>query len=604
MSWQLSSAALVLLSLAFAFWWYERSNPPAKLIALVATLAAVAALGRDAFVAVPDVKPITAIVLVGGVAFGAGPGFAIGATAGLMSNMLLGQGPWTPWQMLGWGLVGMIGGGLGAFQRRLGPVTLALACAFSAEVFNLIVDLFTWTGGASHTLEAFWLVLDGAAVFDITHVIASFGFGLAFGPTLLRMLTRARARLQVDWRPSEPHGAPAPSVLAGLLVAATALGLAQVGRPVRAQAQPATNARATQASSRYSREIAYLEGAQNPDGGFGASTGQSSSELYTGWSAIGLAAAGQHPLDVRRDGHSPLRALEREASSLQGAGDIERTMLALYACGVPVDSIAGRDLLGELLHFKEHDGSFAGQVNLTAFAIFALRAAGRSAGDPSVRAAGRWISGQQDSDGGFNFATGGGSSDVDDTAAALQGLIDAGITKGPVVSRALRYLTAAQNLDGGFAMQRGEESNAQSTAWAIQGLIAAGRNPAKMRRNGSRTPIGYLQSLVAPNGSVRYSRTSSQSPVWVTAQALTALAGRPLPIAPPSKARPASIAKAVTATPAPHPAAPRRRRAPTVIPAVVPRTQTQKTTAVELRLQVLARSAGVLAGMLLGPILH
>ena len=87
-----------------------------KLVAVMATLAAMAALGRDAFVAVPDVKPITAIVLVSGVAFGAGPGFAVGAISGLASNVLLGQGPWTPWQMLGWGLVGLIGG---AARERL-----------------------------------------------------------------------------------------------------------------------------------------------------------------------------------------------------------------------------------------------------------------------------------------------------------------------------------------------------------------------------------------------------------------------------------------------------------------------------------------------------
>src|SRR5208282_2084199 len=119
-------------------WWYERSRPPVKLVAVIATLAALAALGRDAFVAVPDVKPITAIVLVSGVAFGAGPGFAVGAISGLASNILLGQGPWTPWQMLGWGLVGLIGAGLGRLtSRQMSPLALALACAASAEVFNL-----------------------------------------------------------------------------------------------------------------------------------------------------------------------------------------------------------------------------------------------------------------------------------------------------------------------------------------------------------------------------------------------------------------------------------------------------------------------------------
>ena len=110
MSWQLASFATRRSARSAArSGGTSAARPPAKLIAVVATLAALAALGRDAFAAVPDVKPITAIVLVSGVAFGAGPGFAVGAIGGLASNILLGEGPWTPWQMLGWGLVGVLG---------------------------------------------------------------------------------------------------------------------------------------------------------------------------------------------------------------------------------------------------------------------------------------------------------------------------------------------------------------------------------------------------------------------------------------------------------------------------------------------------------------
>ena len=171
-------------------------------IAVIATLATLAALGRDAFVAIPDVKPITAIVLVSGIAFGAGPGFAVGAISALASNILLGQGPWTPWQMLGWGLVGLIGAGVGSLtQRRMGPLAIALSCALAAVMFNLVMDLYTWTGAGSHTLAAFGVVLGSSLVFDATHVAASFVFGLAFGAALLRMLLRVRSRLQVSWDP-------------------------------------------------------------------------------------------------------------------------------------------------------------------------------------------------------------------------------------------------------------------------------------------------------------------------------------------------------------------------------------------------------------------
>jgi hypothetical protein len=71
----------------------------------------------------------------------------------------------------------------------------------------------------------------------------------------------------------------------------------------------------------------------------------------------------------------------------------------------------------------------------------------------------------------------------------------------------------------------------------VQGLIAAGRDPARVRRGGSRSPLAYLRSLVESNGAVRYSRTSAQTPVWVTAQALTALAGKALPLSPAPRRR-------------------------------------------------------------------
>ncbi|HXB15276.1 MAG TPA: prenyltransferase/squalene oxidase repeat-containing protein [Solirubrobacteraceae bacterium] len=541
MSWQLASFAIVLGSLGAAFWWYERSHPPAKLVAVIATLAALAALGRDAFAAVPDVKPITAIVLVSGLAFGVRPGFAIGAISALASNILLGQGPWTPWQMLGWGLVGVFGALL---RRPLGerPPALAigLACALGAEMFNLLLDVYTWTGTGDHTFAGYGVVVGGALAFDLTHVGASFAFGFAFGPALLRMLVRVRARLQVTWRDAHAArpagvarllGGPPAAMLLLLCVPLIALGLtacADASSSTTAGAPPARDARVAIA-----RELAYLKAAQNPDGGFGVAPGQPSSELYSAWAAIGLAAAGRDPVSLRKGGHSVLDALRGEAASLHGAGDLERTILALRACGAPVRSLPGGDPVQRLLGFRAGDGSFSHLSNLTAFGILALRAAGYGPGAAPVGAAARWLALQQEADGGFSYAARGGGSDVDDTAAVLQALHAAGTRYRRELARGVAFLRRAQNPDGGFPQQRGGPSNAQSTAWAIQGLAAAGVDAGRVSRQGSRSPVAYIETLLAPDGSVRYSRTGAQTPVWVTAQALTGIAQRPLPVAPP-----------------------------------------------------------------------
>jgi hypothetical protein len=546
MSWPLASFTLVGVVLLIGWLVYERARPSARMVAVVATLAAVAALGRDAFVALPDVKPITAITLVVGYALGPLPGFTVGAVGMLASNVMLGQGSYTPWQMAAWGLVGLLGAALGRLSgRRLGRLQLALACGATALLAKEIMNVYSFVIGASHVPAALLIQVTQGLPFDITDTVASFLFGLAFAPELARVLGRVRARMDVRWEPagaasdqtalpaggSEPPGGGAGAAVAAarraVPLAVVAVGLACVLPGLAGTAHAGTPASVARID--LAPEISYLISAQNDDGGWGAAPGQPTNELYSAWAAIGLAAAGRNPQSVRRDGHTVLDALRAQAGTLEGAGDYERTMLALRACNAPVTTLAGKNLLADLLRYRESDGSFANQVNITAFAIFALRAAGRPAGDPAVRGAGAWIARQQNPDGGFGFDARGTVSDVDDTAAALQALIDAGIHSGAGVEHAVAFIIHAQNPDGGFPSQPGGGSNAQSTAWAVQGLVASGRSVEAIRHHGSRTPLGYLQSLVALGGGVRYSRTGTQTPVWVTAQALTALARAPFP---------------------------------------------------------------------------
>ncbi len=506
MSWLLASSLIVGLILAAGWIAYEQRRPSARMVAVVATLAAVAALGRDAFVALPDVKPITAIAFVVGYALGPLPGFTVGAIGMLASNIMLGQGPYTPWQMAAWGLVGLAGAGLGRLSgRRLERVPLALACALAALAAKEIMNVYTWTIGASHTPAAFLAIAGTALPFDITDMVATLLFALAFGPELARLLARTRERMTVSWEPVTPA---ILALVVGIVLTSTV----------------------TAHAASLSPELSFLTSAQNSDGGFGGARGQGSSELYTAWTAMGLAAAGRDPANVRRDRHSVLDSLRAEVSTLHGLGDAERTILAARACGASAYAFAGHNLVLEVLRARASDDSFEHQVNLTAFAIFALRAVGHSPGFAAIREAAGWIERQQNSDGGFSFGGHGSSSDVDDTGAALQALVDAGARNARVLGAAAGYLVRSQSLDGGYPQQYGGESNAQSTAWAVQGLIAAGRNPNTVRRRGSRSPIGYLESLRAPGGSIRYSRTGSQTPVWVTAQALIALAGRTFPV--------------------------------------------------------------------------
>jgi energy-coupling factor transport system substrate-specific component len=208
MSWPLASFLLVFSVLGVGWLLFERRSPSARMVAVVATLAAVAALGRDAFVAIPDVKPITAVTFLAGFALGPLPGFTVGAIGMLASNFMLGQGPYTPWQMAAWGLVGLLGAGLGRLTgRRLPRLPLALACALSALIAKEIMNVYGWTIGASHTSAALLIEVGRGLPFDITDTVATFLFAIAFGPELARLLARARERMTVrfdDVLPSIP----------------------------------------------------------------------------------------------------------------------------------------------------------------------------------------------------------------------------------------------------------------------------------------------------------------------------------------------------------------------------------------------------------------
>ena len=219
MSWILASFLLLGCALAIGFAWYERSHPSARVLALVATLAALAALGRIAFAPIPNVKPTTDIVLLTGYVLGGAPGFMVGAVAALASNLFFGQGPWTPWQMAGWGIAGLIGAGLArVWGRELGRIPLALACAGASLVFGAVQNLSLWiTFSGDHSLAKLWFYVAGSFAFDVAHALGSLLFCLAFGPALVRALQRFRTRFEVTW-----HPAPAALVVALLALVVVA----------------------------------------------------------------------------------------------------------------------------------------------------------------------------------------------------------------------------------------------------------------------------------------------------------------------------------------------------------------------------------------------
>ncbi len=179
-------AAFALVAGGFA--WLERGGDSAKDLTLVATLAGIAAAGRILFAPIPSVQPVTMIVAAAGVALGPRRGFAVGALAAIASNMFLGQGAHTPWQMLSWGGCGALAGILRVGLRRRWP--FAFFCAALGVAFGTIMDLWLWFAFYPHTWAALVTVLAAGLAFSIAHATGNFVLALVAGPELRRVLDR------------------------------------------------------------------------------------------------------------------------------------------------------------------------------------------------------------------------------------------------------------------------------------------------------------------------------------------------------------------------------------------------------------------------------
>ncbi|MBS1883108.1 MAG: hypothetical protein JSS97_09150 [Actinobacteria bacterium] len=546
MSWQLLSFLIVGAVLIAGFAWYERSRPPAQVVALVAALAALATVGRIAFAAFPNVKPTTDIVIFAGYALGAAPGFAVGALTALVSNFFFAQGPWTPWQMFAWGLCGILGAGLalgvGKVGRRdVGRMTLAAVCGLAAVGYGAILNFQTMASyGGTLSWRSFWIYEGRAVPFEVAHATGNIVLALAAGPAMIRMLVRFRERF--EWRRAEvgeiasPPGRGPRATLPTCGVAALLVAALLLGAFASSHAQAAGGAGPGAA-------VTWLEAAQNKDGGFGESRGAASSQEMTGWAMLGLEAAGVNPQDVSKNGNSPVAYLQREISSVQSPGDLARTILALEGAGIEPREFGGRNLVAALLAKRRKDGSYEDWPGSTAYAVLALRAAGIANVADSLD----WLREVQNEDGGWGDVAGSPST-ADGTGAALQALSPS----SKASNRGVAYLRQVQQPGGGFRLGGNGALNTQSTAWAVEGLLAAGSNPAQFKKGG-KSAYEYLEANQVGDGHYRYSSKSDQTPLWVTADVLVAASKRYLPLKAVPRAPQPKPTPAPTPTPEPAP---------------------------------------------------
>ena len=105
-----TSLIVVVAAMLPFFMMFEGRKPKAREIMVISVLAAIGVAGRAAFFMIPSFKPIAAIVILTGVSFGGEAGFLVGCLIMMISNIFMGHGPWTPWQMFSFGMIGFLAG--------------------------------------------------------------------------------------------------------------------------------------------------------------------------------------------------------------------------------------------------------------------------------------------------------------------------------------------------------------------------------------------------------------------------------------------------------------------------------------------------------------
>lgn len=152
------SLLIAVLSFIPVFYSFEKRENSSKELSVLAVMIALSVVGRFVFSFLPGFKPVTAITVITAIYLGSEAGFLIGSISAVISNFYFGQGPWTPFQMLAWGIIGFVAGIISKPLKKSKLILIAYG-VFSGVMFSLTMDI--------------WTVLWADGTFNISRYIAS-----------------------------------------------------------------------------------------------------------------------------------------------------------------------------------------------------------------------------------------------------------------------------------------------------------------------------------------------------------------------------------------------------------------------------------------------
>ena len=193
-SYTFVSMLIALLGCVPFFLTFEKSQHNTGKIVILAVMTALSVAGRFVFAPLPFFKPVTAMVIISAMYFGSEFGFMVGSLSAVISNFYFGQGPWTPFQMFCWGIIGFIAGLL-SNQLLRSKIILVLYGIFSGILYSLIMDIWTtlWADGVFNISRFTASVLSSLPIIGI-YVVSNIVFLLLLVPLLSKKILRIKTK--------------------------------------------------------------------------------------------------------------------------------------------------------------------------------------------------------------------------------------------------------------------------------------------------------------------------------------------------------------------------------------------------------------------------
>lgn len=191
------SLCVTVLSCIPFFLHFEHSENDVRKLILIAVMVAISVIGRFIFAPIPGFKPVTAMVVITAMYFGGEAGFMTGALSAVISNFYFGQGPWTPFQMFSWGIVGFFAGVI-ADPLKKSKIVLVVYAVVSGVLYSLLMDVWTvlWADGYFN-ISRYAAAVISAAQFTIIYAVSNVIFLLVFSKPIGKILERIKEKYRL-----------------------------------------------------------------------------------------------------------------------------------------------------------------------------------------------------------------------------------------------------------------------------------------------------------------------------------------------------------------------------------------------------------------------